>query len=72
MNVALLLEASGYAHYILGGNGLAAAPNVKRLFDEISARPAAQRAHGLKGQLVLKAEFDEETRRNLFPQNQAR
>jgi hypothetical protein len=25
----------------------------------------------LKEKLVLKAEFDEETRRNLFPQNQA-
>ncbi len=35
-------------------------------------RPAAQRALGLKEKLVLKAEFDEETRRNLFPQNQAR
>lgn len=43
MNVALLLEASGYAHYILGENGLAAYPNVKRLFDEISARPGPQR-----------------------------
>lgn len=62
---------ANYAPYILGENGLAAYTNVKRLFDEISARPAAQRAHGLKGQLVLKAEFDEETRRNLFPQNQA-
>jgi len=62
---------ANYAPYILGENGLAAYPNVQRLFDEISARPAAQRAHGLKEKLVLKAEFDEETRRNLFPQNQA-
>jgi len=61
---------ANYAPYVLGENGLAAYPNVKRLFDKISARPAARRAHGLKEQLVLKAEFDEETRRNLFPQNQ--
>lgn len=32
---------------------------MKRLFDEISARPAAQRAQGLEERLVLKAEFDE-------------
>lgn len=61
---------ASYAPYIFGENGLAMYPNVKRLFDEISARPAAQRALGLKEKLVLKAEFDEETRRNLFPQNQ--
>ena len=47
------------------------ARSASRLFDEISARPAAQRAHGLKVKLALKTEFDEETRRNLFPQNQA-
>lgn len=64
MNVALLLEASGYAHYILGENGLAADPNVKRLFDEISARPGAQRAQDLKEKWVFKAEFNEETRHN--------
>lgn len=62
---------ANYAPYILGENGLAAYPNVQRLFLEISARPAAQRALGLKEKLVLKAEFDEETRRALFPQNAA-
>jgi GST-like protein len=62
---------ANYAPYILGENGLAAYPNVQRLFNEISARPAAQRALGLKEKLVLKAEFDEETRRALFPQNAA-
>lgn len=60
---------ANYAPYILGEQGLAAYPNFKRLFDEISARPAAQRAHGLKDKLTLKAEFDEEIRRALFPQN---
>jgi GST-like protein len=62
---------ANYAPYILGENGLAAYQNVQRLFNEISARPAAQRALGLKERLVLKAEFDEETRRALFPQNAA-
>ncbi|WP_166367237.1 glutathione S-transferase N-terminal domain-containing protein [Pseudomonas akapageensis] len=60
---------ANYAPYIFGEQGLDAYPNVKRLFDEISARPAAQRAHGLKDKVTLKAEFDEETRRALFPQN---
>ncbi|MFJ3484508.1 glutathione S-transferase family protein [Pseudomonas sp. NPDC090202] len=62
---------ANYAGYILGEAGLSGYPNVKRLVDEISARPAAQRAQGLKEKLVLKAEFDEETRRALFPQNEA-
>ncbi|WP_397453038.1 glutathione S-transferase family protein [Pseudomonas sp. NA-150] len=62
---------ANYAGYVLGEAGLTGYPNVKRLFDEISARPAAARAHGLKEKLVLKAEFDEETRRALFPQNEA-
>jgi GST-like protein len=43
---------------------------VKRVVDEISARPAASRAQALKDKLTLKAEFDEETRRALFPQNE--
>ena len=58
-----------FAGYILGDKGLAAYLNVKRLYDEVSARPAAARAHALKEQLVLKAEFDEETRAALFPEN---
>ncbi|MDB6144538.1 MAG: glutathione S-transferase [Pseudomonas sp.] len=62
---------ANYAGYVLGEAGLTGYPNVKRLFDEISARPAAVRVHGLKEKLVLKAEFDEETRRALFPQNEA-
>ncbi|MFM0335969.1 glutathione S-transferase family protein [Paraburkholderia fungorum] len=57
---------ASFAGYILGEAGLTGYPNVKRLFDEISARPAAARAHALKDKLTLKAEFDEETRRALF------
>jgi GST-like protein len=44
-------------------------PNVKRLLDEINARPAAQRAEAIKTQHVFKTEVDEDARKNLFPQN---
>lgn len=57
------------AGYIFGQKGLQDYPNVQRLLDEISARPAANRAQSLKDKLVLKTEFDEEARRAMFPQN---
>ncbi|WP_371367568.1 glutathione S-transferase family protein [Pseudomonas sp. QL9] len=60
---------ANFAGYILGEQGLSAYPHVQRLVAEIAERPAAQRALQLKERLVLKAEFDEETRRALFPQN---
>ena len=60
---------ANFAGYILGEAGLTQYPHVKRLVDEISARPAVARALALKEKLVLKAEFDEETKRALFPQN---
>jgi GSH-dependent disulfide-bond oxidoreductase len=58
-----------FAGFIFGEQGLTDYPNVKRLVDEISARPAAARALALKDKLTFKADFDEETRRALFPQN---
>jgi len=60
---------ANFAGYILGEKGLTDYPHVKHLVEEISARPAAARAQALKEKLTLKAEFDEETRRALFPQN---
>ena len=57
------------AGYIFGEPGLANYPNVKQLTDEISARPAAVRVHALKENLVLKADFDAEAHRAMFPQN---
>jgi len=57
------------AAYLFGGQGLASYPNVKRLIESISARPAATRAVALKARLDLKSDFDDETRRALFPQN---
>jgi GST-like protein len=55
------------AGYIFGERGLDAYPNVKRLVDEISARPAALRARSLKDRLVLKTEYDDVARRAMFP-----
>lgn len=41
-------------------------PNLKRLFDEISARPAAERAVAIKDRHAFKTELDEEARRHMF------
>ncbi len=60
---------ANFAGYIFGDSSLSAYPNVERLIAEISARPAAAGAHRLKETLVLKQEFDAETRRALFPHN---
>jgi GSH-dependent disulfide-bond oxidoreductase len=55
--------------FVLGEEAWAELPNLKRLFDEISARPAAARANGLKDRYAFKTEMDEEARRHMFPQN---
>ena len=41
-------------------------PNLKRLVDEISARPAAQRAVALKEKHKFKTDMDDEARRAMF------
>jgi len=41
-------------------------PNLKRLVDEISARPAAQRAVALRDKHKFKTEMDDEARRAMF------
>ena len=41
-------------------------PNVKRLVDEINARPAAARANALKDKHTFKAEMDDEARSHMF------
>jgi GST-like protein len=43
-------------------------PNVKRLHDEINARPAAAGVERLRNQYQFKTEWDEEARRFMFPQ----
>ena len=52
--------------FILGDDAWAAMPNLKRLLDEIGARPAAERALALKDRHAFKAEMDEEARRHMF------
>src|SRR5207247_9374800 len=54
------------APFVLGEETFAKFPNVKRLVDEISARPAAPRAIALKDKFVFKAEMDDEARAIMF------
>ncbi len=59
----------GWARLIpvaLGEEAWAKFPHLKRLADEISARPAAARAIALKDKHTFKAEMDDEARRNMF------
>lgn len=55
--------------FILGEDAWEKLPNVKRLLDEISARPAAQRVLALKTSHAYKSETDDVARKALFPQN---
>ncbi|MGK3885401.1 hypothetical protein, partial [Enterococcus faecium] len=52
--------------FILGEDAWAKFPNLKRLVDEISARPAATRAAALKDRFTWKSEVDAEARRHMF------
>ncbi len=52
--------------FILGADAWGSLANVKRLLDEVSARPAAQRAEALKARHPFKAELDADARKLLF------
>ncbi|MBV1695550.1 MAG: glutathione S-transferase N-terminal domain-containing protein [Hyphomicrobiales bacterium] len=52
--------------FIMGEDAWGRFPHVKRLHDEIAARPAADRAVKLKDRFTFKAEMDDEARRNMF------
>jgi GSH-dependent disulfide-bond oxidoreductase len=52
--------------FILGDEAWGKLPNLKRLFDEISARPAAVSANGLKDRFAFKAEMDDDARSHMF------
>lgn len=52
--------------FVLGKDAWDTMPNLKRLFDEVSARPAAQRAEALKTQHSFKTEMDADAKRNMF------
>ena len=51
---------------ILGENGWAKFPNLKRMVDEISARPAAAKAVALKDRHKFKTEMDDEAKNAMF------
>jgi len=53
--------------FVLGEGAWDAFPNLKRLVDEISARPAAARVAALKERHAFKTEMDAEARRAMFP-----
>jgi GST-like protein len=53
--------------FILGKDAWATLPHVKRLLDQISARPAAQRVEAMKDRHAFKTEMDEDARRHMFP-----
>jgi GSH-dependent disulfide-bond oxidoreductase len=52
--------------FVLGAEAWAKLPNLKRLVDEIEARPAAKRAIALKDKFTWKAEIDDEARKAMF------
>ena len=53
--------------FVLGEDALPKFVNLKRLVDEISARPAAERAVALKDRHQFKAEMDDDAHRYLLP-----
>ena len=58
--------------YVLGTGDATwtAYPQIKRLLDEINARPAVARADALKARHAFKTENDDEAKRFMFPQNE--
>ncbi len=54
---------------VLDEEAWGALPNLKRLTDEITARPAAQRATALLGRHTFKTEMDAEATGFMFPSN---
>lgn len=57
--------------FVMDDGAFAKMPNLKRLVDEINARPAAARALALKERYshAFKTEMDDEAKRFMFPQN---
>ena len=54
------------APFVLGDDVFAKYPNVKRLLDEVSARPAAAKAIALKDKFTFKTDMDDEARHIMF------
>ncbi len=57
------------AAYVLGEEAWGRIPNVKRLFEEINARPAAARVNALKDKHAYKTEMDQAARDIMFRHN---
>ena len=55
--------------FVLGADAWQELKNVKRLLDEVNARPAAQRVEALKAKHAYKTEMDDDARKAMFPQN---
>jgi GST-like protein len=56
--------------FVLGGaEAWDRLPHLKRWFDSVNQRPAAQRADALKARHAFKSDMDDEARLALFPQN---
>ena len=53
--------------FMLGDEAWGKLPNLRRLFDEIDARPAASKAAALKDAHSFKTEMDAEARKAMFP-----
>jgi GSH-dependent disulfide-bond oxidoreductase len=53
--------------FVLGDDAWNEFPHLKRLVDEISARPAAGRANALRERHQFKTTMDEDARRHMFP-----
>jgi GST-like protein len=54
------------APFVLGDDVFTKYPNVKRLHDEVAARPAATRAIALKDKFTFKTDMDEEAKHIMF------
>jgi len=57
--------------FVIGEDAWTELPNLKRLFDTISARPAAIRATAIKDRHAFKTEMDDEARGVMFRHTQA-
>jgi GST-like protein len=59
-------------HIVIDADAWADLPHLKRMIDEISARPAAERATALAAKHTFKTEMDADAQRNMFPSNQTK
>lgn len=59
------------APFVLGDDALwERMPNLKRLLDEVSARPAAERVQALAKSHEFKKDMDDQAKKSMFPQNE--